>query len=43
MKTFAIYGTIVDGENERETMEDLCPAQFRNFISKLEDGDELTL
>lgn len=41
MKNFAIYGSIVDTDEQRETFEDVTPAQFRAFINKLEDGEEL--
>lgn len=41
MKSFAIYGAIVDTDEERETFEDVTPTQFKSFISKLEDGEEL--
>jgi len=41
MKNFAIYGAIVDTDEERGTFEDATPAQFKSFISKLEEGEEL--
>ena len=41
MKSFAIYGAIVDTDEERETFEDVTPTQFKSFISKLENGEEL--
>lgn len=41
MKTFAIYGAIVESDAERETIEDCTPGQFRSFISKLDEGEEL--
>ena len=43
MKTFAIYGTIIDTEAERTVKEDLTPAQFRAFVSKLNPSEELEL
>ena len=43
MKNFAIYGAIVDTDEERTTLEDLTPAQFRAFINKLEPNEELKI
>lgn len=43
MKTFAIYGTIIDTEAERTVKEDLTPAQFRAFVSKLNPNEELEI
>ena len=41
MKTFLIAGSIVDTDADRETFEDVTPTQFRAFIAKLEEGEEL--
>lgn len=43
MKQFAIYGAIVDTDEERESFEDVTPTQFRAFIAKLEEGEELQI
>lgn len=43
MKNFAIYGAIVDADEERTTIEDLTPGQFRAFINKLEPNEELEI
>lgn len=43
MKTFAIYGTIIDTENERTGIEDLTPAQFRSFLKNLAPNEELEI
>lgn len=43
MKSFAIYGAIVDTDEERESFEDVTPTQFRAFIAKLEEGEELQI
>ena len=40
-KNFSIYGAIVDTDDERATFEDVTPTQFKSFISKLEDGEDL--
>lgn len=41
MRNFSIYGAIVDTDEERTTLEDLTPTQFRSFVDKLEPGEEL--
>ena len=43
MKHFAIYGAIVDTDEERESFEDVTPTQFRAFIAKLDEGEELQI
>ena len=43
MKNFAIYGAIVDADEQRTTIEDLTPGQFRAFINKLEPEEELEI
>ena len=43
MKSFAIYGAIVDTDEERASFEDVTPTQFRAFIAKLEEGEELQI
>lgn len=43
MKNFAIYGAVVDTDDQRGTFEDVTPAQFRAFAQKLEEGEELTV
>ena len=43
MKNFAIYGAIVDTDEQRTTFEDVTPAQFRAFINTLEQGEELEI
>lgn len=43
MKSFAIYGAIVDTDEERTSFEDVTPTQFRAFIAKLEEGEELQI
>ena len=43
MKQFAIYGAIVDTDEERESFEDVTPTQFRAFVAKLEEGEELQI
>lgn len=42
-KSFSIYSAIVDTDEEKTTFEDVTPTQFKSFISKLEDGDDLTV
>ena len=42
-KDFYILGTFVNSESERETEEDLTPQLFKEFISTLDKGDELTI
>lgn len=41
MKKFAIYGTIVDTDIDRETVEDATPGQFRSFIKTLGKNEPL--
>lgn len=41
MKQFAIYGTVIDTDEQRGSFEDVTPAQFRSVISKLDKGEEL--
>lgn len=43
MKSFAIYGAIVDTDEGRASFEDVTPTQFRAFIAKLEEGEELQI
>lgn len=43
VKKFLIAGSIVDTDAERETFEDVTPAQVNAFLSKLEAGDEVEL
>lgn len=42
-KDFYILGPIVNSTTERWSEEDVCPQQFKKFISDLKKGDELTL
>lgn len=43
MKNFALYGAVVDTDEERTTIEDCTPGQFRAFIKKLEPNEELQI
>lgn len=43
MKTFALYGAVVDTDEERTTIEDCTPGQFRAFTKKLEPNEELQI
>ena len=43
MKNFALYGTVVDTDEERTTIEDCTPGQFRAFTKKLEPNEELQI
>lgn len=43
MKTFAIYGAVVDTDEQRGTFEDVTPTQLRAFTKDLADGEELRL
>lgn len=43
MKTFALYGAVVDTDEERTTIEDCTPGQFRAFTKNLEPNEELQI
>lgn len=43
MKNFALYGAVVDTDEERTTIEDCTPGQFRAFTKKLEPNEELQI
>lgn len=43
MKQFNISGCIVDSDIQRETFEDVTPAQFNSFIKGLDKGDNVEL
>jgi len=43
MKTFLISGSIVDAEADKETFEDVTPAQVNSFIKGLDDGEGMEL
>lgn len=43
MKTFSIFGSIINDESQRMTFEDLTPSQFSAFIKKLEPDEELEI
>lgn len=43
MKRFAIFGTIVDTDDMRYTIEDVTPNQFRAFTKNLADGEEIEI
>lgn len=43
MKTFALYGAVVDTDEERTTIEDCTPGQFRAFTKNLEPNEELRI
>ena len=40
-KKFFIAGSIVDTDAERETYEDVTPAQVNAFLNKLEPNDDV--
>lgn len=42
MKTFLIAGSIVDTDADRETFEDVTPAQVNSFLNGLQIGEEAT-
>lgn len=43
MATFSIFGEIVDTDSEKQTFEDVTPAQVNAFVKKLSRNDELVL
>ena len=42
-KNFAIYGAIVDTDDQRTTFEELTPSQFRAFINNLQPNEDLNI
>lgn len=43
MKTFQIYGQIINDESQRYGAEDLAPAQFAEFAKNLAPGEEVEI
>ena len=42
MKSFLIAGCIVDDESQAWAIEDVTPTQIKEFLSNLEDGEDVT-
>ena len=41
IKTFSIFGEIVDSQSERWGYDDVCPDMFNYFLqNEVEDGDD---
>jgi len=43
MKKFFVFGDIVDTEAEKTTSEDICPKDFKDFLSEVEDNEDIEL
>lgn len=43
MKTFSVFGTIVDNDREKTSFEDTTPSQFLAFTKKLKDKEPLEI
>ena len=44
IKTFSIFGEIVDSQSERWCYDDVCPDMFNYFLqNEVEDGDEIVV
>lgn len=43
MKRFCVYGTVIDEDVERWSPEDVTPAQFREFVDGLDNGEEVQI
>ena len=43
MKAFNIFGDIISQDSERWSVDDVSPTDFNNFVSTVEDGEDIEL